>query len=113
MKNTWVFSVVAGIKTSPIWTAASSSGNEFFSNQINFGFFDDAQCKIPSIGQTGSIVINGKSDSDAVFQSIPTNNIDVSNPISISWVGVTNQLQVIIDSRLNNTNYIKISFYRG
>ena len=113
MQNDWVFSATEGVYTSRTWTASSSSGNEFFSNQINFEFFDDIECNIPSIGQTGSIIINGRSNPNAVFQALPTNIIDVSNPISLSWAGVTNQLQVIIKPSLNNTNYIKISFYRG
>lgn len=113
MKNNWVFSAQSGVYISPIWVSSSSSGNEFFSNQINFEFFDDEQCNILSIEQNGSIIINGRSDYKAIFQPLPSNNIDISNPISLNWLGVTNQLQVIINTKLANTNYVQISFYRG
>ena len=113
MKNSWVFSAMAGVYISPIWISSNSSGSDFFYNQIDFEFFDDPQCSVRSIGQTGITVVNGKSDSNAVFQPIPSNSIDVTNPVSLNWLGVANQLQVIIASSLTNTNYIQLVFYRG
>lgn len=113
MSSIWTFSAAAGTYTSPIMNPTSTTGEDYFSNQINFAFYNDSSGTVLSVNPLGSLVVTGRSVPNAVFQSIPSGTIDVANPISLNWNGVANQLQVVIATSLVNTNFVRITFNRG
>jgi hypothetical protein len=106
MVDTWVIPATAGIKLS------NFQSYQYFSNQISFEFFNDAACTQPSSGQTGIIGIDARGSSQSRFQAVPEGEINVANAISLTWSGVTNQLQLAILNSLINTNYIRIYLFR-
>jgi hypothetical protein len=110
MQNIWIIPATDGVYISPDWSY-SITGNSFFANQITLKFYDDAACSIPSIKQKGAIIVKGRACTNGIFQLLTTNNIDISNLISLNWNGIINQLQVI-NHDLVNTNYVQIIFDR-
>ena len=110
------------INTYDIWTFPASESVStklftlygYFANQISFEFYNDAACTQPSSGQTGIITITGSGSANSIYQAIPDGaSINIATPISLSWAGVTNQLEVQVNTPLQNTNYVRIYFFRG
>ena len=51
MNETLIFSALAGTYVTPYWSTSSSINVNYFSNQLNFEFYQDPACTILSTGQ--------------------------------------------------------------
>jgi hypothetical protein len=112
MRTSFVIVATDGTYTSPTYQNVNSLKN--FNNVVSFVFYNDYTDGVlsdPSTDVSGTITVNGTPALNGEWQNIPNSvdpsTVDASNPLSLQFVGVVYQLQ-IITSGMTNTNYIEV-----
>ena len=84
-----------------------------FINNVSFAFYDDIDLTIPSVGMTGTFIINANNAPNTIWQNIPNtstpSSVNVALANSLIFEGTVYQFQIITNG-ITNTNYINIIY---